>query len=59
MDWQHISTIEEWRETHENNTFAVSVDDGDGGFEDTAFGIDDIPKNAKWFIPLPPSPLEH
>lgn len=58
IDWQNISTLENWRDTHSYNTYAVIVDNGDGPFEDTCFGIDDIPKNAKYFIPLPPNPDE-
>lgn len=59
MDWFHISTLEEWREAHRYNAFAVIVDDGSGAFEDTCFGIDNMPKHAKYFIPLPPNPDEY
>jgi len=56
MEWQHIGLLGEFREHYSHSTFVVYVDDGDGGFEDTAFGIDEIPSGAVWFMPLPPVP---
>ena len=58
FEWKDISEIERFKEYYEFSNYAVLVgdvdEDGDSGdYEDLAFGIANIPVQAKRFCLLP------
>ena len=57
-EWKDISEIEKFKENFEFNSYAVLVDDEDGGdYTDIAFGINLIPKQTKRFCLIPEDDL--
>ena len=57
-EWKDISEIEKFKENFEFNSYAILVDDEDGGdYTDIAFGIKLIPKQTKRFCLIPEDDL--